>query len=260
MSEETKTTTKAKASKKADAKTESAPAQAEVTANVEKDHADVQHPDNTQSDSGAEQSVQPDSIDTHLSPELAKKVKDRLNANDESELGKALGKLDKIEFNPIHRRIPVKVKHKSAHALPEYKTAGASAMDLRASLSAEMKGVYEAGGKLQLQLAPLERVLVPTGLHLDLPEGIEGQVRPRSGLANDHGITVLNAPGTVDHDYVGEVQVNLVNLSSRVFTLIDGERIAQLAFCRVEQADLEVVEELRQTARGENGHGSTGRA
>jgi dUTP pyrophosphatase len=119
-------------------------------------------------------------------------------------------------------------------------------MDLRANLEAPVT------------LHPLERRLIPTGLHIALPEGYEAQVRPRSGLALKHGITVLNTPGTIDADYRGEIGVVLVNLSQQDFVVNDGERIAQMVIARYEQADLVVVEALDETERGEGGYGHTG--
>jgi len=109
-----------------------------------------------------------------------------------------------------------------------------------------------------ITLHPMERRLIPTGLHIALPEGYEAQVRPRSGLALKHGLTVLNAPGTVDADYRGDIGVVLINLSQEDFVINDGERIAQLVIARHEQADFVVVEELDQTERGEGGYGHTG--
>ena len=119
-------------------------------------------------------------------------------------------------------------------------------MGLRAALDAPV------------ELKPLERALVPTGLYLQIPAGYEAQVRPRSGLAAKHGITVLNTPGTIDADYRGEIKVILVNLSNQPFTIEPGERIAQMVFARCEQATLEAVEALDETQRGAGGFGSTG--
>ena len=130
--------------------------------------------------------------------------------------------------------------------LPTYATEQSAGMDLRANIDAPVV------------LRPLERRLVPTGLHIALPEGYEAQVRPRSGLALKHGITVLNAPGTIDADYRGEVGVVLINLSSEEFTINDGERIAQMVIARHETAELVEVEQLNDTARGEGGYGHTG--
>ena len=132
--------------------------------------------------------------------------------------------------------------------LPRYETAAAAGLDLRADLD------------LPLTLGPLERSLVPTGLSLELPPGFEGQIRPRSGLAFKHGITCLNTPGTIDADYRGEVKVLLVNLSSEPFTVIRGERIAQLVVAEVARAELVEVAALSQTHRGAGGFGSTGKA
>ncbi|MFP2934141.1 dUTP diphosphatase [Pyxidicoccus sp. 3LG] len=131
--------------------------------------------------------------------------------------------------------------------LPRYETELAAGLDLRADIEGE------------LVLRPMERMAVPTGLALTLPPGYEGQVRPRSGLALRHGITLLNAPGTVDADYRGEVQVILINLSSDSFTLRRGDRVAQLVVAPVTSVELQEVEVLEVTARGSNGFGSTGR-
>lgn len=134
--------------------------------------------------------------------------------------------------------------------MPEYKTELSSGMDLRANL----KGNF-------LRLYPNQRKLVPTGIFLDIPESLEGQVRPRSGLANTYGITVLNAPGTIDADYKGEVMVNLINLSNSEQIINDRDRIAQLVFAPVWRANLlqREVAEFKNTARGDKGHGSTGK-
>ena len=140
----------------------------------------------------------------------------------------------------------VKIINRSHHALPEYATAQSAGVDLRANLESP------------ITLSPLERCLVPTGLFISLPAGVEAQVRPRSGLALKKGITVLNAPGTVDADYRGEVGVLLVNLSQEDFVVNDGERIAQMVIARHEQGDFVVVEELDATERGEGGYGHTG--
>lgn len=140
----------------------------------------------------------------------------------------------------------IDIINKSRHALPAYATALSAGMDLRANIDAP------------ITLQPLERRLVPTGLYIALPAGYEGQVRPRSGLATKHGITVINAPGTIDADYRGEVRVSLVNLSNEPFTIEDGERIAQLVVARHETAEWHVVEALDETERGAGGWGSTG--
>lgn len=141
----------------------------------------------------------------------------------------------------------VKIKNTSANELPAYQTAGAAGVDLRANLP---EGV--------IRLAPLERTLVPTGLYLEIPDGYEAQVRPRSGLAIKHGITVINAPGTIDCDYRGEVKVPIVNLSDETFEIVHGDRIAQMVFARYEQASFEEVSVLSETERGAGGFGSTG--
>jgi dUTP pyrophosphatase len=140
----------------------------------------------------------------------------------------------------------VRIKNTSKHILPAYETPLSAGVDIRAN----------NGEPIVLQ--PLERVLVKTGLFLELPAGYEAQVRPRSGLALKKGITVLNSPGTIDADYRGEVGVILVNLSNEEVTLEDGERVAQLVFAKVEQASWEIVEELSETERGAGGFGSTG--
>lgn len=143
--------------------------------------------------------------------------------------------------------LEVKIVNRSRHALPTYATAGAAGMDLRAQLEAP------------ITLAPLGRVLVPTGLLIELPQGYEAQVRPRSGLAIKHGLTVLNSPGTIDADYRGEIKVALVNLSAEPFEIQDGERIAQLVVARHEQVAWQPVEVLGETERGAGGFGHTGR-
>lgn len=140
----------------------------------------------------------------------------------------------------------IKVINHSAHPLPTYATAASAGMDLRANLS-------EA-----ITLAPLERRLIPTGLFIELPLGYEAQVRPRSGLALKHGITVLNSPGTIDADYRGEIGVVLINLSSQAFTIADGERIAQMIITRHEVGTWEEVETLEDSSRGSGGFGHTG--
>jgi dUTP pyrophosphatase len=140
----------------------------------------------------------------------------------------------------------IKIINKSAHALPHYETEASAGMDLRANL------------KEAVTLQPLERAIIKTGLFIELPIGTEAQVRPRSGLAAKKGITVLNAPGTIDADYRGEIGVILVNLSNETFTVENGERIAQLVIAKHERADWHKVEELSSTERGEGGFGSTG--
>lgn len=141
----------------------------------------------------------------------------------------------------------LKVINRSKHPLPEYQTPLAAGLDLRANLDEPVT------------LAPLERKLIGTGLYIELPEGFEAQIRPRSGLAFKHGLTVLNTPGTVDADYRGEIKVLLVNLSQEEFLVQDGERIAQMVIARHEQIQWESVEILSETQRGEGGYGSTGK-
>ena len=140
----------------------------------------------------------------------------------------------------------IKIINKSSHALPHYETIASAGMDLRANLSESRT------------LKPLERSIVGTGLFIELPVGIEAQVRPRSGLAAKKGITVLNAPGTIDADYRGEIGVILVNLSNEDFTINNGERIAQLVVAKHERAEWVDSIELSDTDRGEGGFGSTG--
>lgn len=142
--------------------------------------------------------------------------------------------------------VKIKVLNKSKHKLPSYETEASAGMDVRANIEE------------RIVLKPLERALVKTGLYLEIPPGFECQVRPRSGLAYKNGITVLNAPGTIDADYRGEVGVILINLSNEDFVVEDGERIAQLVFAQFEQADFIQVTELTETERGAGGFGSTG--
>lgn len=140
----------------------------------------------------------------------------------------------------------VKILNKSSHALPSYETVQAAGMDLRANL------------KAPIVLESLDRAIIPTGLYLELPEGYEAQIRPRSGLAAKKGITLLNTPGTIDADYRGEIGVILVNLSKEPFTVENGERIAQMVVSKFEQIELVEVEVLSETERGAGGFGSTG--
>jgi dUTP pyrophosphatase len=142
--------------------------------------------------------------------------------------------------------VEIQVVNRGHQQLPAYATAQSAGMDLRANLAEP------------IVLHPLERRLIPTGLHIALPEGYEAQVRPRSGLALKHGLTVLNSPGTIDADYRGEIGVVLVNLSQDDFVVNDGERIARLVIARYEQATLVTVETLDETERGEGGYGHTG--
>ena len=141
----------------------------------------------------------------------------------------------------------VKIVNHSKHALPEYQTPLSAGLDIRANLDESVT------------LRPLERAMIPTGLFVELPEGCEMQIRPRSGLAAKHGITVLNSPGTIDADYRGEIKVILVNLSNTPFTIEAGERIAQMVVARHEQIEWESVEQLGETERGAGGFGSTGK-
>ena len=141
----------------------------------------------------------------------------------------------------------VKIVNRSKHALPEYATIHSAGMDIRANLNEPVV------------MKPLERKLIPTGLYIELPEGYEAQIRPRSGLAIKKGITVLNSPGTIDADYRGEICVILVNLSSEDFEINDGERICQMVIAAHAQAEWIEVEELGQTERGAGGFGHTGK-
>lgn len=140
----------------------------------------------------------------------------------------------------------IKIINKSNHNLPNYETGASAGMDLRANLTESVI------------LQPLGRAIIPTGLFIELPVGIEAQVRPRSGLAAKKGVTVLNAPGTIDADYRGEVGVILINLSNEPFTVENGERIAQMVIAKHERAEWILVDSLSETARGEGGFGSTG--
>jgi dUTP pyrophosphatase len=140
----------------------------------------------------------------------------------------------------------VKVINRSAYDLPQYETALAAGLDVRANITES------------ITLGPLERTLVPTGLFIELPEGYEMQVRPRSGLAAKHGLSLVNAPGTIDADYRGEIKVILVNLSNTPYELKPGERVAQLVVSQFTRVEWEPVEELGETERGTGGFGSTG--
>ena len=142
----------------------------------------------------------------------------------------------------------IKIINQSNNPLPTYETPNSAGMDLRA---------YLPDGPITLE--PMQRRLVPTGLFMEIPEGYEGQVRPRSGLAIKSGITVLNSPGTIDADYRGQVCVILINLSDQPFAVNSGDRIAQLVIARCEQADIVQVETLTETERGAGGFGHTGK-
>lgn len=141
----------------------------------------------------------------------------------------------------------IKIKNQSTHKLPAYETIASAGMDLRANISAP------------IILKPLERTIIKTGLYIELPIGFEAQVRPRSGLAAKHGLTVLNSPGTIDADFRGEIGVILVNLSAVEFKIEDGERIAQLVIAKHEHIQWLEVQDLNKTSRGEGGFGSTGK-
>ncbi len=141
----------------------------------------------------------------------------------------------------------VRVINKSSNALPEYETLLSAGMDLRANI------------EVPIVLQPLQRVLVPTGLFIELPTGFEAQIRPRSGLAFKYGVTVLNSPGTIDADYRGEIKILLVNLSDKAFEIKNSERIAQMIVAKHERVEWELTEELTQTQRGEGGFGHTGK-
>ena len=141
----------------------------------------------------------------------------------------------------------INIINKSSNVLPHYETIASAGMDIRAHLEND------------IVLPPMERVIIPTGLFMELPVGYEAQVRPRSGLAAKHGLTVLNSPGTVDADYRGEIGVILVNLSNTAFTIKNGERIAQMVIAKHDRAEWEEVQSLSDTSRGTGGFGSTGR-
>ena len=141
----------------------------------------------------------------------------------------------------------IKIINHSGHTLPAYETAHAAGMDVRAFTEAE------------IVIKPLQRILIPTGLHIELPVGYEAQIRPRSGLAYKHGISIVNSPGTIDADYRGEIKVLLVNLSDTEFAVNNGDRIAQMVIAKHETISWESVEELSDTARGAGGYGHTGK-
>ena len=142
--------------------------------------------------------------------------------------------------------IKVNIVNTSSNPLPDYATPGSSGMDIRANLNEPVT------------LQPLERELIPTGLFIELPDGYEAQIRPRSGMAIKQGITCLNSPGTVDADYRGELKVILINLSNNMQIIKHGDRIAQMIFAKTEKAALFLVEQLNETARGHGGFGHTG--
>jgi dUTP pyrophosphatase len=141
----------------------------------------------------------------------------------------------------------IKIVSKSKHALPAYSTDSSAGMDLMANIDKSVR------------LKPLERALIPTGLFIELPPGYEAQIRPRSGLAIKHGISVLNTPGTIDADYRGEICVIMINLSDKIYTVNDGERICQMVINRHEKVEWEQVQSLNQTERGKGGFGHTGK-
>lgn len=141
----------------------------------------------------------------------------------------------------------IKIKNESGHDLPTYQTSLAAGMDIKASLTDS------------ISIKPGERVLIPTGLYIELPSGYEAQIRPRSGLAFKHGITVLNSPGTIDADYRGEIKILLINLGHQSFDITNGERIAQMVIAKHESVQWESTEELSDTLRSSGGFGSTGK-
>lgn len=143
--------------------------------------------------------------------------------------------------------IQVKVINQSQHPLPSYATIHSAGMDIRANI------------ETPITLKPLQRAMIPTGLFIELPQGYEAQIRPRSGLAAKHGITVLNTPGTIDADYRGEIKVILVNVSDEAFTINDGERICQMVIARHETIEWQLTETLSETDRGEGGFGHSGK-
>ncbi|MGI8892051.1 MAG: dUTP diphosphatase [Bacteroidia bacterium] len=141
----------------------------------------------------------------------------------------------------------VKIINQSSHALPAYETLSSAGMDLKANL------------EVSVELKPLERKLIPTGIFIELPVGFEAQIRPRSGLAFKHGITVLNSPGTIDADYRGEVKVIICNVSNETYTIENGDRVAQMVVSKHERVDWEEVENLEESTRGAGGFGHTGK-
>lgn len=141
----------------------------------------------------------------------------------------------------------INIINKSGFALPQYETAHAAGMDMRAFVTEE------------IVIKPMQRILIPTGLHIELPVGYEAQIRPRSGLAYKHGISIVNSPGTIDADYRGEIKVLLINLSDTDFVVNNGDRIAQMVISKHETISWESAEELSDTARGEGGYGHTGK-
>lgn len=141
----------------------------------------------------------------------------------------------------------INIINNSGHPLPQYETAHAAGMDLRAFIETE------------ITIKPLQRVLIPTGLYIELPVGYEAQIRPRSGLAYKHGISIVNSPGTIDADYRGELKVLLVNLSDTDFLVNDGDRIAQMVIAKHETVSWQLVDELSDTSRGTGGYGHTGK-
>jgi dUTP pyrophosphatase len=142
----------------------------------------------------------------------------------------------------------IRIINRSNNTLPAYETAHAAGMDLRANVDET------------ILLKPMERKLIPTGLHIELPVGFEAQIRPRSGLAFKHGIGIVNSPGTVDADYRGEIKVLLINFSTEVFEINTGDRIAQMVVAKHEQVNWDEVEVLNETTRGEGGYGHTGKS
>lgn len=144
------------------------------------------------------------------------------------------------------KKMILKIVNESGNPLPEYETVGSAGMDLRANLTEP------------IMLKPLQRALIPTGLFIELEQGYEAQVRPRSGLALKKGLTILNSPGTIDSDYRGEIKIIIINLSNETTVINTGERIAQMVIAKYEQATLKEVDELGETERGEGGFGHTG--
>ncbi len=141
----------------------------------------------------------------------------------------------------------IKVVNQSKHPLPAHETVHAAGLDLRANLTGD------------IEISPMQRVLIPTGLYIELPVGYEAQIRPRSGLAFKFGVTVLNSPGTIDADYRGEIKILLINLSQEIFVVKDGERVAQMIIAKHEQITWQLTENLSETDRGAGGYGHTGK-
>lgn len=189
-----------------------------------------------------------------------KMLKQLENMLDSETINKMISEKQEEIKKLINRPISIKVVNKSDNLLPEYATEGSAGMDVRAFIKKSHGGLSNEHLEqwTSITLKPGERSLIPTGLYFELPEGYEMQVRPRSGLAIKNGITIVNAPGTLDSDYRGELKIILLNTSNEEFTINNGDRIAQIVIAKYQKAEFEVVEELGTTERGEGGFNSTG--